>query len=159
MTETDHFHVYRAGSLSFERIPVDAASKMPDDHMDSIEPFDYAELKPFSTAYLPGFLADKYDVSVEDSQERADRRCRETLENSPAGYGARLYVLCAHHEKYPSETGKSALCAASGVDAQHEMGRKGFPVCHERADGRLVGDLPISWGNVLERQQQQQHCP
>ena len=78
VTRTEHFDVYREGSLAFEKIPVDASSKMPDDHMDSIEPFDYKELKPFSTAYLPGFLADKYDVSVEDSQERADSRCAGT---------------------------------------------------------------------------------
>ena len=48
--------------------------------MDSIEPFDYAELKPFSTAYLPGFLADKYDVSVDDGMVRADLRCQKSLE-------------------------------------------------------------------------------
>ena len=59
---------------------VDASSKMPDDYMDSIEPFDYAELKPFSTAYLPGFLADKYDVSVDDGMVRADLRCQKSLE-------------------------------------------------------------------------------
>ena len=40
--------------------------------MDSIEPYDYSELKPFSTAYLPGFLADKFDVTAEDSRQRAD---------------------------------------------------------------------------------------
>ena len=40
ITETRHYHVVRAGSLAFEKIPVDASSKMPDDHMDSIEPFD-----------------------------------------------------------------------------------------------------------------------
>ena len=79
VTRTEHFDVYREGSLAFEKVPVDASNKMPDDHMDSIEPFDYKELKPFSTAYLPGFLADKYDVSVEDSQERADSRCAGTL--------------------------------------------------------------------------------
>ena len=73
VTEISHYDVRRAGSVSFEKIPVDASSKMPDDYMDSIEPYDYAELKPFSTAYLPGFLADKYDVSVEDSRDRADR--------------------------------------------------------------------------------------
>ena len=67
ITETRHYEVSRAGSISFEKIPVDASSKMPDDHMDSIEPYDYSGLKEFSTAYLPGFLADKYDVSVKDS--------------------------------------------------------------------------------------------
>ena len=82
ITETDHFEVNRAGSIAFEKIPVDASSKMPDDYMDSIEPYDYSELKPFSTAYLPGFLADKYDVSIEDSRKRADDRCEGTLVDS-----------------------------------------------------------------------------
>ena len=76
ITETSHYDVSRAGSIGFEKIPVDASSKMPDDYMDSIEPYDYADLKPFSTAYLPGFMADKYDVSVEDSRERADTALR-----------------------------------------------------------------------------------
>lgn len=49
--------VRRAGTVKFEKIPVDASSKMPDENMDSIEPFDYKELKAFSNAYLPGFLA------------------------------------------------------------------------------------------------------
>ena len=65
ITETEHYDVYRAGWIAFEKIPADASSKMPDDHMDSIEPYDYQELKPFSTAYLPGFLADKLDVTVD----------------------------------------------------------------------------------------------
>ena len=69
VTETEHYDIYRSGSIGFEKVPVDASSKMPDDHMDSIEPFDYGELKPFSTAYLPGFLADKFDVTVEESQK------------------------------------------------------------------------------------------
>ena len=52
ITETSHYDVRRAGSIGFEKIPVDASSKMPDDYMDSIEPYDYTDLKPFSTAYL-----------------------------------------------------------------------------------------------------------
>ena len=63
---TRHYNVRRAGTLEFERVPADASSKMPDDYMDSLEPFNYSEMKPFSTAYLPGFLADKYDISAED---------------------------------------------------------------------------------------------
>ena len=80
VTLTDHYRVERAGSLSFEKVPVDASSKMPDDYMDSIEPFDYSELKPFSKAYLPGFLADRYDVTVEQANERADKRFIYSLE-------------------------------------------------------------------------------
>lgn len=82
ITRTDHYRLLRGGSLRFEKVPVDASTKMPDDYMDSIEPYDYAELKPFSTAYLPGFLADKYDVSADDSMDRADLRCQKSLEQA-----------------------------------------------------------------------------
>ena len=41
VTDTQHFMVRRAGTVKFEKIPVDASSKMPDENMDSIEPFDY----------------------------------------------------------------------------------------------------------------------
>ena len=78
--QTQHFRALRGGKLKFEKVPVDASTKMPDDYMDSIEPFDYSGLKPFSTAYLPGFLADKYDVSVDDGMVRADLRCQKSLE-------------------------------------------------------------------------------
>ena len=59
--------IRRAGTVRFTRIPADGSRKMPDELMDSIEPFDYSELKPFSTAYMPGFMADIYDVDDRES--------------------------------------------------------------------------------------------
>ncbi len=89
-TTTKHYDVHREGSVSFRDIPVDSSSKMPDDYMESIEPFDYRELKPFSMAYMPGFLADKYDVSMEQCSLRADKRAEEAalsiMRNSISGY-------------------------------------------------------------------------
>ena len=82
ITERYLYDVIRSGSIAFEKVPVDGSSKMPDDYMDAIEPFDYSELKPFSTSYLPGFLADRYDVTVEACNSRADERCLNTLENT-----------------------------------------------------------------------------
>ena len=79
---TDHYRVMHSGSLAFEKVPVDASTKMPDEYMDSIEPYDYKELKPFSTAYLPGFLADKYDVNVDESIPRAEIRCQKSFEEA-----------------------------------------------------------------------------
>ena len=69
---------------------------MPDEYMDAIEPFDYKEMKPFSTAYLPGYLADKYDVVVADCSKRADDRAAETayraLEASVTGYMTKICI-------------------------------------------------------------------
>ena len=149
VAETSHYDVRRAGSIDFEKIPVDASSKMPDDYMDSIEPYDYADLKPFSTAYLPGFLADKYDVSIEDSRERADKRCTGSLiaalQNTVTGYTScnetsrdiRLKRGRVHYALLPvwllstKWEGKDFLFAMNGQT------------------GKLVGNLPVSTKRVV----------
>lgn len=143
---TSHYAVRRAGTLSFTRVPVDASSKMPDGHMDSIEPFNYEDLKPFSTAYLPGFLADKYDVDAETSVQRAEVRCRDSIEtalrNTVIGYntcipteqniqlhkGQVKYALLPVWMLYTRWKDKDYLFAMNGQT------------------GKLVGDLPVDWG-------------
>ena len=82
ITETDHYRIVREGIVAFDKVPVDASSKMPDAHMDSIEPFLYGDLKPFSTAYLPGFYADKYDEDAEFCSARANERIKESTERA-----------------------------------------------------------------------------
>lgn len=78
ITVTDHFQVKRAGRVSFRHVPADASSKMPDEFMDALEPFDYKDLVDFQMSYLPGYLADKYDVSAEDNEERVETRMKNT---------------------------------------------------------------------------------
>ena len=78
VTEKSVYSCQRAGKMKFAKIPADGSKKMSDDFMDSIEPFNYDELVDFSTAYLTGYLADKYDVSADDCTERVNTR----MENS-----------------------------------------------------------------------------
>ena len=80
VTRTMHYDVRREGHARFDRIPVDGSRKLPDNYMDALEPFPMDQLKPFSTAYLPGFLADRFDVSAEDAEPRMESRCRESME-------------------------------------------------------------------------------
>ena len=72
------FSCHRAGKMNFEKIPADGSKKMDDAYMESIEPFNYAELVDFQTGFLTGYLADKYDVTAEECSARADKR----VENS-----------------------------------------------------------------------------
>ena len=82
VTNTKHYKINRAGSIFFKRVPVDGSKKMPDALMDSLEPYNYQELTEFSTAYLPGFLADKYDVDASASYNRALNRCKTSTQAS-----------------------------------------------------------------------------
>ena len=91
-TETSHYSVFRAGSVGFENVPVDGSSKMPDDLMESVEPFNIGEAVDFQTAYLAGYLADKYDVTAEESIERANERVKNStvsvFKETTSGYAA-----------------------------------------------------------------------
>ena len=146
ITETRHYHVVRAGSLAFEKIPVDASSKMPDDHMDSIEPFDYAQLRPFSTAYMPGYLADKYDVTIDDSRDRADTRCRETLaqalRDTVTGYGA----CVTEREDIALRRGKVHYALLPVWMLSTKWRGQDFLFAMNGQTGKLVGDLPTDRG-------------
>ena len=146
VTETEHYDVHRGGSISFEKVPVDASSKMPDDHMDSIEPYDYDELKNFSTAYLPGFLADKYDVSVEESRERADERCMGTLDAALLD-SVKGYDTCTRQAGSTDLVRGKVHYALMPVWMLNTRWQgKDFLFAMNGQTGKLVGDLPVSWG-------------
>ena len=81
-TETRHYAVIRSGGIGFENVPVDGSSKMDDTLMESIEPFDISGAVPFKTAYLPGYMADKYDVDAKASIDRANERIKKSTEDA-----------------------------------------------------------------------------
>ena len=143
ITDTMHYHVTRAGSLDFERVPVDASAKMPDGHMDSIEPFDYRELKPFSTAYLPGFLADKYDVTVEQSKERADVRCAGTLEDELRATVQGYHTVIPTGRHITLQRGKVHYALLPVWLLHTRWNGKDFLFAMNGQTGKMAGDLPV----------------
>ena len=64
--------------LSFANIPVDGSKKADDAYMEAVEPYNYEDAVDFNGAYLSGYLADKYDVSAEESIERANERVKNS---------------------------------------------------------------------------------
>ncbi len=146
ITETDHFDVRRAGTLDFQRIPADGSTKMPDALMDAIEPFHYDELKGFSTAYLPGFLADIYDVSAKEASERAVRRACNTAVSELTGT-VTGYTSCApvnQQVTMPRVKAKYALLPVWMLTTRWKD--KTYMFAMNGQTGKLVGDLPVSMG-------------
>lgn len=81
-TETSYYQVDRRNTIAVRDIPVDGSSKMADDIMESIEPFDYSQAVPFQTAYLAGYLAEKYDIDAQESRHRANASIKKSVEIS-----------------------------------------------------------------------------
>lgn len=92
--KTDHFLLRRGASAAFAGIPMDGSGKTDDAFMESIEPYDYSQLTEFDTAYLSGYLADKYDVPSEDGKDRIRQRVEQSisdqLQTSLLGYATVL---------------------------------------------------------------------
>lgn len=103
--------------------------------MESIEPYNFADAVDFQTAYLSGYLADKYDVTVEQSVERANARVKKSTEQAFAatvqGYATVTPESCSGS---PCKR-QGKVCAVSGVAAQYHLGGAALYLCHERADG------------------------
>lgn len=91
---TDHYLLRRDARATFTGIPMDGSSKMDDAFMESIEPFDYSQLKEFDMAYLTGYLADKYDVPSEQGEDRirqrVDAAIHDALQPTLLGYNTVL---------------------------------------------------------------------
>lgn len=142
-TETSYYSINRSGSLAFRAVPVDGSTKMPDDLMESIEPYDLSDAVNFQTAYLAGYLADKYDVDAETSVERANARVKTSTEqvfaNTVHGYASvtpesssvRLYNGKAKYALYPVW-----LLNTKWEDKTYTFAMNG-------QTGKFVGDLPV----------------
>ena len=77
--ESSYYNVIRGGEVNFKNIPADGSHKLDDLAMESIEPFFYEGLKEFQTAYLAGYIADKYDVDVPTVLPRINKRIENTI--------------------------------------------------------------------------------
>lgn len=80
-TKTSHYLLKREADARFIGIPMDGSVKMEDSFMESIEPFDYGKLVEFDTAYLTGFLADKYDVPWKNGESRICQRVSAAMDS------------------------------------------------------------------------------
>ena len=145
-TETSHFSIFREGSLSFESVPVDGSSQMPDDLMESIEPFDVHQAVPFQTAYLSGYLADRYDVTVEQSTPRVNQRIKSSTEatfrNTVSGYSS-VDTASANINTKNSKA-KYALYPVWMLTTNWQ-GKK-YTFAMNGQTGKFIGDLPMDKG-------------
>lgn len=148
ITETSHFQCLRSGRADFRMIPVDGSSKLADDFMDSIAPFDYSQLQPFTTAYMPGYLADKYDEDAETCSSRADSRMEESmrkvLEDQVTGY-----QTCEMEEYHMAKTeGKVSYCLAPVWILTTQYEGKPYTFMMNGQTGKFIGRLPIDNGKL-----------
>jgi len=148
-SHTEHYYyaIKRAGHASFENVPVDGSSKMPDGHMDAIAPFDFGKLRDFSASYAAGYLMEVADEDAETCRPRAENRVRNSFEEDLKADAARERRVDGIEEVVREETNVTLDGVSSCVlpvwlmhctwnDEQMLFAVNGDT-------GKCVGDLPI----------------
>ncbi|MCM3015471.1 MULTISPECIES: TFIIB-type zinc ribbon-containing protein [Bacillus] len=147
-TETEHFEAFRDINLDYLKIPVDASEKMKDELMDKLEPYSYEELKDFQTAYLAGYIAEKYNYTDEELFPRAKEKISSYIDS----------YIHSTFSGYTSVNVRDKQIHTKNVNSFYVL----LPVWmvsydYERAEhifamngqtGKVVGKPPISRGKV-----------
>ncbi len=142
-TKTDHFLLKRRAGAGFTGIPMDGSSKMDDTFMESIEPFDYGDLVDFDTAYLSGFLADKYDIPSESGEgrirERVDRAVSDLLQSSFLGYAT--VVPTSRQIQIDHSKAKYVLLPVWMLNTRYKD--KTYTFAMNGQTGKMTGTFPV----------------
>lgn len=145
-TKTSHYLIDREGDICFDGVPVDGSSKMDDAYMEAIEPFDYREAVDFQTAYLSGYLADKYDVDAEQSKPRANNRITASTEakfrQTVVGYSS----VTPRSKNISIKSGRIRYTLLPVWMLNTRYKDKVYTFAMNGQTGRFVGELPVSRG-------------
>ena len=142
-TETTYFSLSRSGQLAFADVPVDGSSKMDDAMMEAIEPYDMSRAVNFQTAYLAGYLADKYDVDAQESIQRANQRVKKSTEDAFARTIMGYSSVIPEYSSVQLAQGRTRYALVPVWLLHTKWNGKQYTFAMNGQTGKLVGDLPV----------------
>ena len=146
----DHYTVVRKGEMDFERIPVDAATRMDDNTMDSLEPYDFTKAVEYDAAYFSGYLADKYDVDQKDAVPRANERVKNTFKTKmrEAVKDYKEVIEKAESIQLSNTKAEYAMLPVWLMSTSYEGKVYSFGINGQ--SGKMVGSLPVDKGKKFK---------
>ena len=145
-TETKSFSLKRWGSVVANNVPADGSKRIDDELMESIEPFNYSDMKDFSMSYLSGFYAEKYDMDKDAMFPRIKERltgvCKSHIHNTLNGYTATSTV----NESYDFSRADMKYVMLPVWFMSYKYKDKVYEFAMNGQTGKFVGNLPTDWG-------------
>jgi DNA-directed RNA polymerase subunit RPC12/RpoP len=149
VTETDHYLLSRDTEASFARIPADASEQMPDETMDSLEPYQYDALRDFEPSYLSGYMAENSNYAPETLQPRAEKRADEAIaaqtRATMTGFTGVVIVNSQIREKVSAQ--EYSMFPVWVL--QYRYRGKNWKLYLNGQTGRRIGSLPVDSGRVV----------
>ena len=152
VTTTSHYKLTRGVGMSFKEIPVDASARLDDALMDSLEPFDMSDIKPFQMSYLSGFFAERFDKLSDEVKERAEyRMLTSTLGIADANVGGGYTSISRDtYDLNPQKIDTRYILLPVYTFNVDWHGQK-YSFAMNGQTGKVVGELPIDKGRKALR--------
>lgn len=143
-TNTKYYQVARGGGSGYSKIPVDASIKLDDHFMYMIEPYNYNAITDFSMEYMSGFLAEKYDVEVDEAEitmkKRVEKFMEDRLKETVNGYSS--FSVREKSFNVSDISNKYAMLPIYLLNNKYKEKDHIFIINGQT--GKIVGDTPIS---------------
>jgi len=148
ITTTKHYAVTRRADITFRDVMRPALKSTNRKLSDGIHPFPLEEVKPFSGAYLSGFLAERRDIEEKDAT--AD------VEGELSGYVSPLLTQTVHYTSYSgsssadvkSKSSKYVLLPTWVLTYTKSGQKEPYYYAMNGRTGEVCGKLPIDKGKL-----------
>ena len=138
------YSISRDIKFDVKKVPFDGSKRISDRLMEAIEPFDYNDLKPFSDDYIPGYYAERYDISAVDMADRIEERLK-SYGGQLMGYTKTKYDKVEYNlnDSYIEAISQSyALLPIWFMNYRYDGLNYSFAVNGQT--GEVAGDIPFS---------------
>lgn len=148
--EIRYYALIRSGRIGYHHVPVDGSTKMDDTLMESIEPFDFKDAVSFQSAYLSGYLADKYDVDADASISRANERIKHSTEDAFKSTTSEYHNVRAEQSSIQLSNGAAKYALYPVWILNTTWNDQKFTFAMNGQTGKFVGDLPADKSKAIK---------
>ncbi len=149
VTTTRYYQLEREGRLSFRNLVRKGLKSVDRKLSDGIHPYELSGVKAFASAYLSGFLAEKWDVPEEEAEASIREECR--------GYAKDLLTSDSGLSRLKGQTNLSgeevrmryALLPSWVLTYAHGKSQKVYYYMMNGQNGKVCGKLPVNRKKLL----------
>jgi hypothetical protein len=135
--------------VEFDRVPADASKGMDDGVMESIEPYQYQELKPFEMGYLSGYLAEKYNMPSHELEGRVKERVKAAAVGMTRNTINQYETVNVTDAQVSFQEKKVEYAMLPVWVLNYRYRDKNYSFTLNGQTGKINGQLPISGGKVV----------
>ncbi len=133
---------------SFDDILVPATKSLAENRLESLEPWDLGSIAPYDDAYLAGFTAESYSVSLDDGFGRATVRMQPTIDRSICrDIGGDHQIISSKDSRYSDITFKHLLLPV-WITA-YRYNKRVFRIIINARTGEISGERPWSFWKIF----------